>query len=542
LKIKKESELKEELKNTEKDGGLDSMETVDKPTMDDYLIQENRHHEYRPQMISEDLERSRSDFRKTIDSVFNKEPNAAMLSIRTGLRNELENTEQDGVLHNLEKEDEPNFDNNRMQESRHQYRSETKSEDFNRSRSRSPAFLFNLPESCMSRSRSRSPIHLRNVRSVKNHNEVDGQGLQITFDNDITQKSISQYGFQTKEDFDRPRSRSPMPRSNLSQSRKSRSRSPIHSRNIQSIEKHNEEDGYRLRVANLNSKANKHELERIFGKYGPLKKIQISRAVPRFALVVFHFQEDAEEAQRKANGSQVFGCYIKVTFARPFTLRHGYQSYNPCLKCGKCGEYGHLLRDCQAKIVIKKELEDVDREWHGGANVLEKMENLALDKDMIESSRCQSRSRSRSQDRERFRSRSPAQLSIKSQSCDLRSRLGSPVRQRQILDNKKASGFRLHVANLNSKVDINDIERIFCQYGPLKEIWMARSSPCFAFVVFRYRKNAEEAKQETDRTKVCGGYIRVTFARRRTHGRGPGQFDSVMRCFKRSYESPPSPR
>ena len=109
------------------------------------------------------------------------------------------------------------------------------------------------------------------------------------------------------------------------------------------------------------SKANKHELERIFGKYGPLKKIQISRAVPRFALVVFHFQEDAEEAQRKADGSQVFGCYIKVTFARPFTLRHGYQSYNPCLKCGKCGEYGHLLRDCQAKIVIKKELEDVDR-------------------------------------------------------------------------------------------------------------------------------------------------------------------------------------
>ena len=101
---------------------------------------------------------------------------------------------------------------------------------------------------------------------------------------------------------------------------------------------------------------------------------------------------------------------------------------------------------------------------------------------------------------------------------------------------------RLHVANLNSKVDINDLERIFCQYGPLKEIWMVRSSPCFAFVVFRYHKNAEEAKQETDRTKVCGGYIRVTFARRRTHGRGPGQFDSVMRCFKRSYESPPSPR
>ena len=70
------------------------------------------------------------------------------------------------------------------------------------------------------------------------------------------------------------------------------------------------------------------------------------------------------------------------------------------------------------------------------------MENLALDKDVIESSRCQSRSRSRSQDRERFRSHSPAQLSIKSQSCDLRSRLGSPVRHRQILDNNKANGFR----------------------------------------------------------------------------------------------------
>ena len=36
------------------------------------------------------------------------------------------------------------------------------------------------------------------------------------------------------------------------------------------------------------------------------------------------------------------------------------------------------------------------------------------------------------------------------------------------------------------------------QFGPLIEIWMARSVPCFAFVVFKRKEDAFEACRAAD--------------------------------------------
>jgi len=123
-----------------------------------------------------------------------------------------------------------------------------------------------------------------------------------------------------------------------------------------------------------------------------------------------------------------------------------------------------------------------------------------------------------------------------------------------------SDGYRLHVADLDPDTDKKSLERIFGKYGPLKEIWMAKSIPCFAFVVFRYREDAEDAQRKADRVEVCGRRMRVTIAKPRTRGQvssgSQRNFDSNMKCYqcgerghfsrdcpdtKYGYRRPPSP-
>jgi len=152
----------------------------------------------------------------------------------------------------------------------------------------------------------------------------------------------------------RSRSRSPAPRrSRRSRSRdsRSRSRSPRDrggrgGGGDWSFDDHNDEEGYRLHVADLDSNAGKRDLEKLMGKYGPLKEIWMARSVPCFAFCVFRYREDAEEAQRKADGSEVCGRRIRVTIARPRTRGRGRRGFDPGMRCYQCGERGHFSRDC----------------------------------------------------------------------------------------------------------------------------------------------------------------------------------------------------
>lgn len=157
-----------------------------------------------------------------------------------------------------------------------------------------------------------------------------------------------------------------------------------------------------------------------------------------------------------------------------------------------------------------------------------------------------SRSRSRSRSRGK-RSRSRSYRRSRS-----RSRRRSYSRSRSPEDGK-----RLHVADLDSRAEKRDLEDVFEKFGPLQEIWMAKSSPCFAFVVFKNKDDAYEACRSADGEEICGRRIRVTIARPRTKGVGRRGFDPSMRCyqcgdkghfsrdcenFKYGYRRPSSPR
>ena len=76
------------------------------------------------------------------------------------------------------------------------------------------------------------------------------------------------------------------------------------------------------------------------------------------------------------------------------------------------------------------------------------------------------------------------------------------------------------------------MEKLFGRFGPLKEIWMARSIPCFAFVIYRERKDTLEALHRADGKEICGRPVRVTMAYKSPpYERRGGGFDNTKRCF-----------
>ncbi|CAF1260137.1 unnamed protein product [Rotaria magnacalcarata] len=133
-----------------------------------------------------------------------------------------------------------------------------------------------------------------------------------------------------------------------------------------------------------------------------------------------------------------------------------------------------------------------------------------------------SQSRNRSHDRSASRSPSKSKSRSRSKSGSLSST--SSGRAAKSRDWNGESGYRLHVSPLNPRTTRRDIEEIFSKYGQINEVWMATNPPCFAFVNFKHRADAEEAIQAMDGKTIDNSRVGISFARKRTIGgrRGGG--------------------
>jgi len=80
------------------------------------------------------------------------------------------------------------------------------------------------------------------------------------------------------------------------------------------------------------------------------------------------------------------------------------------------------------------------------------------------------------------------------------------------------SGYRLHISPLNPRTSRRDIEKIFTKFGAINEVWMATNPPCFAFVNYKHRADADEAMQALDGKMIDNSRVSVSFARKRTIG------------------------
>ncbi|KAH9498421.1 Serine/arginine-rich splicing factor 3 [Bulinus truncatus] len=87
-------------------------------------------------------------------------------------------------------------------------------------------------------------------------------------------------------------------------------------------------------------------------------------------------------------------------------------------------------------------------------------------------------------------------------------------------ENRRSSsdgGCRVYVGDLGQRIGRTDLEREFGQYGPVTDVWIGRkreaNSPNYAFVVYRYPEDAEEAVRDRNGRKVCGRKVRVEHAK-----------------------------
>ncbi|EDO31305.1 predicted protein [Nematostella vectensis] len=89
---------------------------------------------------------------------------------------------------------------------------------------------------------------------------------------------------------------------------------------------------------------------------------------------------------------------------------------------------------------------------------------------------------------------------------------------------------RVYIGNIGDNASKREIEREFETFGPLRDVWVARNPPGFAFCVFEDRRDAEDAVRELDGRYICGQRARVELAKGPSRGR-PRQA-SNEKCYE----------
>ncbi|XP_053597504.1 serine/arginine-rich splicing factor 7 isoform X1 [Microplitis mediator] len=71
------------------------------------------------------------------------------------------------------------------------------------------------------------------------------------------------------------------------------------------------------------------------------------------------------------------------------------------------------------------------------------------------------------------------------------------------------SDCKVYVGDLGSNATKQDLEDAFSYYGPLRNVWVARNPPGFAFVEFEDARDADDAVRGLDGRTICGRRARV---------------------------------
>eukprot|EP00094_Tigriopus_californicus_P008602 TCALIF_08291-PA protein Name:"Similar to Rbp1 RNA-binding protein 1 (Drosophila melanogaster)" AED:0.10 eAED:0.58 QI:0/0/0/1/1/1/2/0/161 len=68
---------------------------------------------------------------------------------------------------------------------------------------------------------------------------------------------------------------------------------------------------------------------------------------------------------------------------------------------------------------------------------------------------------------------------------------------------------KVYIGNLGNNASKYELEDAFSKYGPLRNVWVARNPPGFAFVEFEDPRDAEDSVRGTDGTRLCGVMVKA---------------------------------
>lgn len=83
---------------------------------------------------------------------------------------------------------------------------------------------------------------------------------------------------------------------------------------------------------------------------------------------------------------------------------------------------------------------------------------------------------------------------------------------------------KVYVGGLGNSGDKQELWRAFSKYGVLRDVWVARSPPGFAFVEYEDNRDAEDAVRGMDGRRLGDKKLRVEISKTRNRGgRGGGR-------------------
>jgi len=100
---------------------------------------------------------------------------------------------------------------------------------------------------------------------------------------------------------------------------------------------------------------------------------------------------------------------------------------------------------------------------------------------------------------------------------------------------------KVFVGGLKDDANRYDIEDTFAKYGRVRDVWVARKPPGFAFVVMEDSRDARDAARSLNGTRICGNRCRVEMSdpkSRQGRGRGRSRSRSRSRSPRRGRRSP----
>jgi len=77
---------------------------------------------------------------------------------------------------------------------------------------------------------------------------------------------------------------------------------------------------------------------------------------------------------------------------------------------------------------------------------------------------------------------------------------------------------KIYVGGLNEDANKYDLEDAFTKYGPVKNVWVARRPPGFAFVAMEDSRDAEDAVRGLDGTRIAGSRVKVEVSNGKSRG------------------------